>query len=518
MVRACGSYPQRRGFKSLRRHFRLILRLSMPKKPAGRKTFESFKSTCLNYGMIVPGDTVLAACSGGPDSMALVALLLELRGEMPFDIHIAHFNHKLRGEARADEEFVREMTSEWVLPLTVGSKNVRLFAARQKLNLEEAGRKLRYDFLKDAARKTGAGKIATGHNQNDQAETVLMRIMRGTGATGLAGIAPVTGPDSCPLVRPLIEIERRDIVAYLMDNEIPFRSDETNLDRRFLRNRIRLELVPELEKNYEPRIVEHLARLARIIREEEELLDSFIRGLSRQFIIFQDKRISLDVKTLAAAGPGLARRVVREFVRELKGDLRAVSFDDVDSILSLGEGKEKPLGKNWILRRERGLVGIKKKTISPNPFLIHWDGEEVIPIGETGEMYRGTIIRRSDEARWKKLEDGLRGDDHIRAVLDLDKLVFPLLVRSRRPGDRYRPLGAPGRAKLKKIQRAKGIGEDKRARLPVFLSGKEIIWLPGLPVAESFKVSRTTKAAFVIERIPSGAPPPASSRRSRKKL
>ena len=164
--------------------------------------------------MVVPGDRILAACSGGPDSTALVELLLRLREEMPFDLAVAHFNHRLRPSARDDEAFVRERSGIWHLPLSAGSKNVRLLASRRRLNLEETARALRYAFLSSVARKTGGTVIATGHHLDDQAETVLMRLLRGSGLKGLGAIAPVSEVGPIRMIRPLIWMRRADSWGY----------------------------------------------------------------------------------------------------------------------------------------------------------------------------------------------------------------------------------------------------------------------------------------------------------------
>ena len=466
----------------------------MSKTKRGR-VFQAFKAAVLEQAMIVPGDRVLAACSGGPDSVALVRLLLELREEMPLEIVIAHFNHQIRAEAGADKAFVAELARRSVLPFVSGSKNVRREAAKRNLNLEETARVLRYEFLRDAARKTGATKIATGHNMNDQADTLLMRLFRGAGLPGLAGIAPVSGPAACPVIRPLLGVRREEIEAYLKAEKLEFRTDASNLDRRLLRNRIRLGLLPEIEKNYQAKAVEHLARLAALIREEDDLLSGFIRELAEEFILRTKGEASLDVRTLALVPPALARRVAREFIREIKGDLRAVSFENIESLLALREGKELTVRKGVALRREGGRLVRVRRAPAARPFDKSWDGRGELKVG--GMTFRGKTADRP--AGFLS-----RGDDRRRVVLDRDKLAFPLVVRSRRPGDLYRPVGAPGRKKLKEILRAKGISRSDRDRLPVFLAGGEIAWVPGLPAAEKFKVDAATKRLFSIEKIGGG--------------
>jgi tRNA(Ile)-lysidine synthase len=469
-------------------------------RPTHDRLFAAFRAAAVGGGLVVPGDRVLAAVSGGPDSVALAVLLLKLREEMPLEVRLAHFNHRLREEAAGDESFVREMADSRVLALEVGSADVRAYAAAKKLNLEEAGRDLRYAFLRRAAAAAGATKIATGHTMTDQAETVLMRLMRGAGIGGLAGIAPVVTGERCPIVRPLLGIAGPDLRAWLESRGLPFREDASNRDRRFLRNRIRAELLPTLERRYEPRIVEHLARLATIAREEDELLDGFVRELADAFILRQGRTISLDMKTLPLLFPALARRVGREFLRQLLGDLRGVTYEDVASLCALGEGKELALRKGLVLRREAGRIGPRPRSPKTRPFRILWDGRGVLPVPAAGLALVGE--------RRKMAGGALRpaGDDASGAVLDAGKLSFPLIVRNRRPGDLYRPLGAPGRKKLKEILRAKGIPVAARDLLPVIVSGGQIVWAPGLAVAERFKVGEGTRTVFTIRvKRPAGA-------------
>ncbi len=461
------------------------------RRPAAR-LLPALLASVRKLGTIAAGDRVLAACSGGPDSVALAALLLKLREEMPIEVHLAHFNHRLRDGADEDERFVRDLARRWVLPLVVEGADVRSHAAKKKLNLEEAGRDLRYDFLRRAAARAGATKIATGHTMTDQAETVLMRLMRGTGLSGLAGIAAVVVGKPCPVVRPLLGIAGPDLRAWLAAEGISYREDPSNLDRRFLRNRIRAELLPELGRRYEPRIVAHLARLAAIAGEEDELLGAFVRELADEFIVRKGRDAFLDLKTLPLILPALARRVAREYVRELQGDLRDISYEDVESLLSLGEGKELPLRKGLVLRREEGSVGRKKDRPPSKAYEILWDGRGEVVVAAAGMAFRGTR-RKADAGR-----SSFKNDDRTGVDLDRVKLDFPLVIRNRRPGDLYRPFGSPGRKKLKEIFRAKGVPVAGRDRLPVFLSRGEIVWAPGLPVAEKHKVTGTTEAVFSI--------------------
>lgn len=452
---------------------------------------ERVKKTIQEYNLLQKKDKILIAYSGGVDSTGLLNLLLKLREEWSFELFLGHFNHKLRQKAEEDEKFVRRMAQKYSLPLFVGSKDVRSYARAKRMNIEEAGRKLRYDFLKKTALKIGRAKIATGHTMTDQAETFLMRLMRGSGLRGLAGIFPLVEE---VIVRPLIQIEREDIEAYLRKRGIEYRIDESNFDRRFLRNKIRLDLIPYIRENFEPKIVPCLSKIASIFREEESLLEKITQEKAKRAVLKNDNRISLQVESISSLPRALTRRVARHFISELRGNLRGISFEDVESVLALKEGKEFPLKKDLVLRREQGQIFLKGKIPPKIRYEYRWKGEGPLEIKELRLKFEGKKIKRGDSLR-------LDFDDQARAFLDMGKLRFPLLVRNRREGDRYQPLGAPGQKKLKEIMRAKGIPLSERERRPVFLSGDEIVWILGLPVSEKFKIRSRTNDIFAIKKL-----------------
>ncbi len=447
------------------------------------------KKTILDHGLFDKKEKILVAYSGGVDSTALLHFLLELREEWSIGIFLGHFNHMLRQNAEEDERFVRDAAREHSLPLHVGRADVRAEAEAMKLNIEETGRQLRYEYLKRKAEEIGGAKVATGHTLTDQAETFLMRLMRGSGLRGLAGIFPLVDG---VIVRPLLEIEREEIDAYLKEKKIAFRVDESNLDRRFLRNRIRSELLPYIQKNFEPRIVPHLGRIAAIIREEDAFLEEIARKKTQESIKKKSRSASLELDSLSSVPRALARRVVRNFIVELRGSLRRISFDDVESVFTLAEGKEYSLKEDLVLRREGNKVFLKDKEAAAQ-YEYQWDGGGVLEIREPGLRFSGKRMKKVELSR-------LRFDDQTQAFLDLGKLKFPLTVRDRREGDRYRPLGAPGRKKTKEIFRAKGIPLSQRGSHPIFLSRGEIVWILGLPVSEKYKIDKDTTDVFQIKK------------------
>lgn len=453
--------------------------------------FRKFKDAIKKYGLFKEGDKILVAFSGGPDSTALLDLLVRTREELNLELAIAHFNHKLRLSADEDEQFVRRIAREKGLSIFVGSRDVRSYARKNCINLEEAGRTLRYEFLKQTAKKIGAAKIATGHTMTDQAETFLMRLLRGSGPRGLGGVFPAV---EGRVIRPIILIERAGIELYLKERKLPYRLDESNFDRRYLRNRVRHGLIPYLQRHFEPQVVRQLSRAASILRDEDEILEKLTESESRKAILEKSGRLSLDMKALASFHPALARRILRHFIRELKGNLRGISFQDIESVRLLGEGKEIPVKKGLVLRREQGFLSLKQKTPVKTFYSCTWDGNKTFKLTEIGLRFRGKRMKRGDRLL-------LRYDDNTRAYFDASKLQFPLIVRNRHEGDRYQPLGSPGRKKLKEIMRAKKIPPSERNQQPVFLSAGQIAWVFGLPVSEKFKVDEATEIIFVIEKL-----------------
>jgi len=434
-------------------------------------------------------DTVVVACSGGSDSVSLFHVLSQLKEEWSFDIILAHFNHKLRKEADEDQNFVAELASSYSVSFYSESGNVKDYARRNKMNLEEAGRQLRYGFLKKIAREHSPARIAVGHTMTDQAETVLMRILRGTGPQGLGGMSPKTKEG---IVRPLILVKREEVLKYMEQNDLKYRTDESNFDMDFLRNKIRHRLIPFVKNNYTTHIVDHLSRLAFIIQEENLLLQEITQKKIDLAEIKARGKNRLDMDFLCTLNLALQRRVVREYLSEIRGDLREISYKDIQSILDLGRGKEFHLEKGLVLKNQNGLLGTKSE-YPKKEYEYSWTGENFLFIKETGITIKGTKMHK--EVNPKEF------DNRKRAFLDRSQLKFPLKVRSRKKGDRYQPLGAPGKQKLKELMRANKIPESSRDKKPVFLSEHKIIWVQDLPVCEQYKVKDSTKEIFKIEII-----------------
>lgn len=446
--------------------------------------------TIQTFHLLKKKETILLACSGGADSTCLLHVLCLLREDWRWDLQIAHFNHQLRPEAQEDERFVRQLASDWQVPFYSGSQDVAAFARENKVNLEEAGRDLRYAFLEEVAAASGAVKIATAHTRDDQAETFLMRMMRGSGPTGLAGIPLFRGGR---FVRPLLQVTRSEVEAYLESLSLDFRKDLSNQDRRYLRNRIRLDLLPYLQKNFDPHITSHLGRLTELLQEEEAWLDVYVKEAADKALFSKNEAWILDMNILSRFPKALQRRLARQFLVQIRGHLRGISYADIETILTLKEGRKFTLEQGLWLRRRQNKVEVLPSEVTHEPitYTYVWHLGEELSISELNITLSQKVFPRAN------VKD-LKQNNLSQAVLDLKKLCFPLTVRSREPGDRYRVLGAPGRAKLKEIWRAQGIFPEERDRYPVVVSGTAIVWVVGLPVSEDFKVSDATQQVLRI--------------------
>lgn len=446
--------------------------------------------TIQTFHLLKKKETILLACSGGADSTCLLHVLCVLREDWKWDLQVAHFNHQLRPEAQEDERFVRQLALDWQVPFYSGSQDVAAFARGKKVNLEEAGRDLRYAFLENVAASSGAVKIATAHTMDDQAETFLMRMMRGSGPTGLAGIPLFRGER---LVRPLLQVTRSEVETYLESLSLDFRKDISNQDRRYLRNRIRLDLLPFLQKNFDPDITPHLGRLTELLQEEEAWLDVYVQEAAEEALLPEGENWVLDMNILQRFPKALQRRLVRQFLVRLRDNLRGISFKDIETIRTLNEGCQFTLERGLWLHRRRHKVKVLPSDVTHKPltYTYGWRLGEELFISELDITLYQKVFPRSH------VKD-LKQDNLNQAVLDFKKLSFPLIVRSREPGDRYRVLGAPGRAKLKEILRAHGISPEERDRYPVVVSGTAIVWVLGLPVSEDFKVSDATQQVLRI--------------------
>lgn len=455
--------------------------------------------------LLAPGERAAVACSGGADSVALLLLLNELKETLGLRLLVVHLNHSLRGgESDADEAFVRQLAERLGLEFIGRREDVAKRALRG--NLEEAGREARLEFFAALIGGDRAEVVATAHTLDDQAETVLARLVRGAGTRGLAGIYPTVELQRGRLVRPLLGTRRAELREYLSEREQAWREDSTNLDRRRLRNRIRLELLPQLN----PAAVEHLARLADHARQEESFWAVVVEERFRQVVSHKGKRFELSVAALAEPAPelgklpgraareaqrALARRLLRRALRAVRGDLRRITQTHVESVLRLAEegqsGQRVELPGVAVERVFDRLVfrntaAGRKLSVD---YEMHVDGPGTVSLPGGGALSFKLL-------RVAELECGYNDS---KVAADAARIRFPLRVRTWRPGDRFQPAGVGRRKKLKTLFQQQRVPAGERLRVPVVLSGEEIVWVPKLGVAAGFTLKADSRTALLIE-------------------
>jgi len=451
--------------------------------------------TIEKYRMIEKGDSVLVAFSGGPDSVALLHILFRLREEYSLSLQVAHLNHQLRGEeSELDVQFVKEFVRKLDLPLHIESKDVAKFAQEKGLSLEEGAREFRYQFLDRVASQIGIKRIATGHTKTDQAETVLLRLLRGAGWKGLCGIPPVR--DS-KIIRPLIEVERREIEEYLGEEKLSFRFDSSNILKNHLRNRIRLRLIPLLQKEYSPKIVEILARTAALIEEDEKFLSEEVGKILPGLLEKRKEEIVLDFKKILKYNKSLQRRILREAIYFLKGNLKGVEFQHIEALLKLMEwgGTGKSLTLPSGLRAEIGYKELFLKYQDSSEFK-RIDLNLTLGIGERREIPELGLTVEMRLLSPSELPSEFKGKDS--AYFDMDKINPPFTLRFRRPGDRFQPLGMKSEKKLKEIFIDDKIPRSLRNQIPLLLDREGILWIVGFKRAERAKIEPQTKRVLLV--------------------
>lgn len=442
------------------------------------------------HRMFRPGDRVGVAVSGGADSVALLHLLVELAPRWNLMLRVLHVDHGLRGEtSREDARFVAELAARFGLGFELREADVRAMARAGGENLEQAARRVRLDFFHGLVARGTLDRVALGHTRTDQAETVLFRLLRGAGITGLAGIWPVTGEG---LVRPLLAVDRREVRRYLERRRIPWREDASNRDLALARNRIRLELLPQLERDWNPALVEALARLAAVAQQEERYWEAEIARLAAGHLTRQGGAVLLRCSRLRELPEAVARRLVRYAVGQAKGDTRRLEFDHVARILQLAAAREG--------RGEVAIPGLEVRRsfdwlrlAAPQPaagysFSVAVPGRYALP--EAG----GSILLEAVD--W---EGGYNtgGESH----LDWSVAAAGLELRNWRPGDRFQPAGRPQGETMKELFQRARIPSWERAGWPMLTSGGTIVWTRRFGVAEGFAARPGARRTLRVEEI-----------------
>jgi tRNA(Ile)-lysidine synthase len=490
--------------------------------PSTNRLQQRVFATVQHHKMLHPGDVAGIAVSGGADSVALLRIMQDLRARLGIRLVVVHFNHQLRGaESDGDEKFVADLARKNNLEFITGTEDVASWARSHACNLEEAARKCRYAFFSKLIRDGRITRVCVGHTADDQAETVLAKLIRGTGPAGLGGIYPVAEY----VTRPLIETRRAELREFLRTKNQNWREDSTNLDESRLRAKIRAQLLPALEQDFQPAIVSHLNNLASLSRDDDEFWIALIEERFTASVAKQKHGLGISIDDLlmplALSKPtqgnhspmaAVTSRLVRRILQEVKGDRIGFTSRHFNDVLHLatastsGHQIELPGG----IRVERSFNDLLFTRTSP----AEHSGTEKATRGAI-EFHYALSLNSQTEQRVDLPEIGtrlrlkvidwpaMRRDTSVEPpVADWSRLRTPAVVRSWLPGDSFRPQGRLRNRKLKHLMREKRIAPRDRRGWPVLTSAGEIVWARGFPVAQEFVAEKDTRKVLTISEEP----------------
>ena len=444
------------------------------------KIFIKFRNFVNKNKLIEKGDKVLLSFSGGPDSTALALLLKKLQKYIDFEITLFYFNHNLRDDSEEEERIVKDFAKRFEFKLFTKDLNFN----NRESNIEERAREIRYKELIKKAKEKGFTKIATAHTLDDQIETFLIRLIRGSGSKGLMAIPLIR--DNI-IVRPLLEIRKREILEYLKALGIGYVEDKTNRETKLLRNKVRNILIPLLEKSFNPAIVNILNNEIKILKTNESYIEENALKIKDEII----RGEKLNIKLIKKEHPAIINFLIREYIKDLRGSLRRITFSHIRAISELKNGQKAFVPDITLIREYDFILPYVPQKIKYYEYLI-----DKIPF----KLHLNEIKKVFELKTVEKIKDF---DDWKRAHLDYDKIKFPIRIRKRREGDRYSPLGMGGKSKkIKDIFNDMKIPKRERDLMPVFTDTEgEILWVLGLRINEKFKVDSKTKRILLIEKL-----------------
>lgn len=445
------------------------------------------------YNLIKENENIVVGVSGGPDSMALLYVLLDIRDSINFNIHMAHVNHGVRGnDARKDQLFVEEQAKKLSLPYYTKNVDMIAYGKKRGITSEEAGRELRYGFFREILKKQGGGKIAVAHNKNDQAETLIMRFMRGTGVDGLKGMEFIYKD----IIRPILSIDRQEIEKYIENREIETVLDKTNLQPIYTRNKVRLELIPYIQENFNPNIVNTLWRMSRVSAIDSNFLEEYTEKKYNKLVKKEEENsIILDGGKLYSLDKSIQQRVIRNAIQKINGSFQGITEIQILSVLNLilkgKTGKGVNLINNIVARVNYDELIIEKDNkVDTDDYLYKFYYLGVVNLEELGYSFNMEIIENRTKIEFEKSK-------YIK-YFDLDKIKGDLSVRNRRAGDRFSPFGMKGTKKLKDYFIDEKVPKELRDKNPLIVDEKNILWVVGYRTNEKYRVTKDTKRILKI--------------------
>lgn len=459
------------------------------------KVLGTIKKTIEKYRMLEQGDRIVIGVSGGPDSIMLCHVLHGLKDSYDLALTVAHLNHGVRGaEAARDAQFVEQYARGLALPCVVKNYDVPSYRRRSSSCLQEAARDVRYRFLEEVRKDCQGGKIALGHNADDQAETVMLWLLRGAGLKGLGGMPPVRDG---VIIRPLLETTREEIESYLRQKDIAFMVDSSNQKNDYLRNRLRREIFPRLKQHFNPRLVQRLVTTASIISLENRYLDDCAQQALKDILIAQDATSAvISCKGFASVPLVLQLRCLKLILEQLKGNLRRIGSSHLYGLtgIMLSSEPHKILALPDGIRAEKSYrtLTFTSMPADPPPFAYQFAAlPERVSIAEIGRQMTFTIVSSPGS--------GVRDSNPAVACLDAEKAAMPLTIRSVRPGDALQPLGMEGRKKIKDLFIDGKVPRAERKRVPLVLFRDEVAWVGGMRINHRLRVTGKTRRVLRIE-------------------
>jgi len=458
--------------------------------------------------LISEGESLLVGVSGGPDSVALLDILVHFSKKRDNRLVVCHFNHHLRGEdSDHDSQFVVRLAEKLGLAYEVRSGDVRKFAREQKLSLEDAARILRYEFFRDVSHEWGIHKLVLAHNADDQIETLLLRFLRGAGLRGLAAMQAERRMHDLIIVRPLLDVWKSEIVNFVKERKLAYQTDLSNFDPAFMRNRIRLELIPQLEAEYNPNIKKILHKTAEIVADDDRMLDEQAIAAFEQCATSE----ALHIPQLILFDIAMQRRIIRHWLAKLTVPV-VPNFDQIEAICALtgrasGGYGSVSLPNKKIVYRDYDFLLIGDPLVHELFEIhrsLHVPGETIVP--ELGVQVKTEVIETNAAFALPK--------EHEKDVeyFDLEQLGQALSLRNWREGDRYQPIGLNGTKKLHDIFVDEKISSHERHKVPLLVNEDgQIGWVVGYRIAEPFKIKSTTRRVLrvrVNQVSPEASPPP----------
>ncbi|MBY1383732.1 tRNA lysidine(34) synthetase TilS [Clostridioides difficile] len=455
--------------------------------------FDKVLSTINKHNLIQKGDKIVLGLSGGPDSVCLLHVLNRLKKDFNIEIYAAHLNHQIRGiEAQKDALYVSKLCEDMGIIFFVKSINVPKYCENEGLSLEEGARKLRYEMFYEIKDKIKANKIAICHNLNDQAETVMMRIMRGTGLKGLKGIDYIR--DNC-IIRPILDVERSEIEEYCEAYNLNPRIDKTNLENIYTRNKIRLDLLPYMKDNFNSNVIESIVRMSNSLKSDNDYIEKEAEAKFREVSNIKEKGfVEINLDDFVCLHDAIKVRVLRNSIKHILGDTNFVDQRHIEDIMSLEDNskvnKMLTLPRNiFVYRKKDSIILTNEEIVSEEiEFYYNIPSNGFIKIKELKQIIE-TQVMSIDRYKSMKLDNSSKG-------FDFNKVKGGIVIRSRRQGDKIKL--AMGSKKVKDLFIDLKIPREERCKIPIITDSEGIICVGDYKISENYKIDENTKEVLKI--------------------